>query len=368
MAALRLLAKHRQYVGSRVGHGWGVGLSLCAWQRRSLCSGVGEGEYDHFKPKIAVVGVGGAGGNAVNHMIASGLEGVEFLVANTDVQALSQSLTANRIQLGKAITRGLGAGAKPSVGQQAAEEDIAALLEHPVLEKAHMCFIAAGMGGGTGTGAAPVVAKALREKDVLTVGVATSPFRFEGKIRAKSAAQGLAELEEHVHTLIVINNQRLIEMAKEMKNFSFQDAFKTADDVLHKGVRTITDLIVKPGLINLDFGDVRTVLIGSTEEGGRLGRALMGTGVASGDMRASQAASMAIKNPLLDEESLSGATGLLINITGGDDLTMMEVEEAANIIQEEASPEAYIVWGASQDPALTGKISVSVVATGLGLG
>jgi len=307
-----------------------------------------------LKPRIVVFGVGGAGGNAVNNMIEAGLEGVEFVVANTDAQQLSRSHTERRIQLGASITEGLGAGAQPKVGQSAAEESIPEIAEH--LDGAHMVFITAGMGGGTGTGAAPIIAQAARERRILTVGVVTKPFHFEGRHRMRMADEGVAELQRHVDTLIVIPNQNLFRVANERTTFA--EAFGMADEVLHSGVRSITDLMVHPGLINLDFADVRAVM---TE----MGKAMMGTGEASGEERALMAAQNAIQNPLLDEVSLKGAKAVLINVTGGLDMTLLEVDEAANAISSEVDSEANIIFGAAFDPALEGKIRVSVVATGM---
>ncbi|WP_242913860.1 cell division protein FtsZ [Brevundimonas pishanensis] len=307
-----------------------------------------------LKPRIVVFGVGGAGGNAVNNMIDSGLEGVEFVVANTDAQHLSFAKTDRRIQLGDTITQGLGAGAHPEVGMNAAEESADEIHAH--LEGAHMVFITAGMGGGTGTGAAPVIAKCARDRGILTVGVVTKPFTFEGRHRMRLADAGIAELQRYVDTLIVIPNQNLFRVANERTTFS--DAFQMADQVLHSGVRSITDLMILPGLINLDFADVRAVM-------SEMGKAMMGTGEATGDDRALLAAQNAIANPLLDETSLQGAKAVLVNITGGMDMTLLEVDEAANAIAAEVDGDANIIFGAAFDPALEGKIRVSVVATGM---
>ncbi len=307
-----------------------------------------------LKPRIVVFGVGGAGGNAVNNMIEAGLEGVEFVVANTDAQQLQFAKTERRIQLGVTVTQGLGAGAHPEVGMSAAEESIPEIGEH--LDGAHMIFITAGMGGGTGTGAAPIIAKCARERGVLTVGVVTKPFHFEGRHRMRLADAGINELQRYVDTLIVIPNQNLFRVANERTTFA--EAFGMADQVLHSGVRSITDLMVLPGLINLDFADVRTVM---TE----MGKAMMGTGEASGDDRALMAAQNAIQNPLLDEVSLKGAKAVLVNVTGGLDMTLLEVDEAANAISEQVDPEANIIFGAAFDPSLDGMIRVSVVATGM---
>ncbi|HWU49616.1 MAG TPA: cell division protein FtsZ, partial [Asticcacaulis sp.] len=307
-----------------------------------------------LKPRIVVFGVGGAGGNAVNNMIEAGLEGVEFVVANTDAQQLQFSRTDARIQLGVGITQGLGAGAHPEVGMNAAEASTSEISEH--LEGAHMVFITAGMGGGTGTGAAPVIAKCARERGILTVGVVTKPFTFEGRHRMRLADAGISELQRYVDTLIVIPNQNLFRIANERTTFA--EAFGMADQVLHAGVRSITDLMVLPGLINLDFADVRSVM-------SDMGKAMMGTGEASGEERALLAAQNAIQNPLLDETSLKGAKAVLVNVTGGLDMTLHEVDEAANAISSEVDPEANIIFGAAFDPALDGKLRVSVVATGM---
>jgi cell division protein FtsZ len=307
-----------------------------------------------LKPRIVVFGVGGAGGNAVNNMIEAGLEGVEFVVANTDAQQLAFSKTDRRIQLGVTVTQGLGAGAHPEIGMSAAEESGLEIGEH--LDGAHMVFITAGMGGGTGTGAAPIIAKCARERGILTVGVVTKPFTFEGRHRMRLADAGIAELQRYVDTLIVIPNQNLFRIANERTTFA--EAFGMADQVLHSGVRSITDLMVLPGLINLDFADVRTVM---TE----MGKAMMGTGEATGEDRALMASQNAIANPLLDEVSLKGAKAVLVNVTGGLDMTLLEVDEAANAISDQVDPEANIIFGAAFDPSLDGKIRVSVVATGM---
>ena len=307
-----------------------------------------------LKPRIVVFGVGGAGGNAVNNMIEAGLEGVEFVVANTDAQQLAFARTDRRVQLGVLATQGLGAGAHPEIGMSAAEESIPEIGEH--LDGAHMVFITAGMGGGTGTGAAPIIAKCARERGILTVGVVTKPFHFEGRHRMRLADAGIGELQRYVDTLIVIPNQNLFRVANERTTFA--EAFGMADQVLHSGVRSITDLMVLPGLINLDFADVRTVM---TE----MGKAMMGTGEATGEDRALMAAQNAIQNPLLDEVSLKGAKAVLVNVTGGLDMTLLEVDEAANAISEQVDPEANIIFGAAFDPSLDGMIRVSVVATGM---
>jgi cell division protein FtsZ len=315
---------------------------------------IGPPHVDELKPRIAVIGVGGAGGNAIANMIAAAVEGVDFIVANTDAQALNASPAERRIQLGPHITEGLGAGSRPEIGRAAAEETIASVDE--ALQGTHMCFIAAGMGGGTGTGAAPVIAKAAREKGILTVGVVTKPFTFEGSRRARSAEAGIEELQKHVDTLIVIPNQNLFLIANP--NTTFKEAFQMADEVLQQGVRGITDLMVMPGLINLDFADVRSVM-------SEMGKAMMGTGEAEGDGRALQAAEKAIANPLLDGVSMRGAKGVIVSITGGEDMRLMEVDEAANHIRELVDPDANIIWGSAFNDNLNGKIRVSVVATGI---
>ncbi|MFZ4745650.1 MAG: cell division protein FtsZ [Sphingomonas sp.] len=311
-------------------------------------------EVDELRPRISVIGVGGAGGNAIANMIASGVQGVDFIVANTDAQALNTSAAERRIQLGLKITQGLGAGSRPEIGKAAAEETLVDV--EKALEGAHMCFIAAGMGGGTGTGAAPVIAKAARDKGILTVGVVTKPFAFEGSRRAKSAEAGIAELQKHVDTLIVIPNQNLFLIANP--STTFKEAFQMADEVLQQGVRGITDLMIMPGLINLDFADVRSVM-------GEMGKAMMGTGEASGDNRAIEAAEKAIANPLLDGVSLKGAKGVIVSIVGGEDMRLMEVDEAASHIKELVDPDANIIWGSAFNNELEGKIRVSVVATGI---
>ncbi|MCC5960963.1 MAG: cell division protein FtsZ [Rhodobacteraceae bacterium] len=310
--------------------------------------------HQELAPRITVFGVGGAGGNAVNNMIDKQLEGVDFVVANTDAQALQQSKAPGRIQMGVKITEGLGAGARPSVGCAAAEETIEEIIDH--LAGSHMCFITAGMGGGTGTGAAPIIAQAARELGVLTVGVVTKPFQFEGAKRMRQAEEGVEALQKVVDTLIIIPNQNLFRLANEKTTFT--EAFAMADDVLYQGVKGVTDLMVRPGLINLDFADVRAVM-------DEMGKAMMGTGEATGEDRAVQAAEKAIANPLLDEISLHGARGVLINITGGYDLTLFELDEAANRIREKVDPEANIIVGSTLDPAMEGALRVSVVATGI---
>jgi cell division protein FtsZ len=310
--------------------------------------------HDELKPRITVFGVGGAGGNAVNNMIEKNLEGVDFVVANTDAQALAQSMSQSRVQLGVKVTEGLGAGARASVGAAAAEESIEQIVDH--LAGAHMCFITAGMGGGTGTGAAPIIAQAARELGVLTVGVVTKPFQFEGGKRMKQAEAGVESLQRVVDTLIIIPNQNLFRLANEKTTFT--EAFSLADDVLYQGVKGVTDLMVRPGLINLDFADVRAVM-------DEMGKAMMGTGEGDGEDRAIQAAEKAIANPLLDEISLKGARGVLINITGGHDLTLFELDEAANRIREEVDAEANIIVGSTLDDNMSGRMRVSVVATGI---
>jgi cell division protein FtsZ len=307
-----------------------------------------------IRPRITVIGVGGAGGNAVNNMIRSQLEGVEFLIANTDAQALQQSMCERRIQLGSSTTKGLGAGARPDVGRVAAEEAVREIADQ--LAGSNMAFITAGMGGGTGTGAAPVVAQIAREQGILTVGVVTKPFHFEGAHRMRLAEHGIQELQQYVDTLIIIPNQNLFRVANEKTTFA--DAFKMADEVLYSGVRGVTDLMVMPGLINLDFADIRAVM-------GEMGKAMMGTGEATGENRAIAAAEAAISNPLLDEISMKGARGVLINITGGMDMTLFEVDEAANRIRDEVDPDANIIFGSTFDQSLDGKIRISVVATGI---
>src|SRR5687768_67045 len=311
-------------------------------------------EVEELRPRISVIGVGGAGGNAIANMIQSDVEGVDFIVANTDAQALNHSSADRKIQLGLKITQGLGAGSRPEIGKAAAEEAIMEIEQ--ALDGAHMCFIAAGMGGGTGTGAAPVIAKAARDKGVLTVGVVTKPFSFEGNRRARAAEAGIEELQQHVDTLIVIPNQNLFRIANP--NTTFKEAFMMADEVLQQGVRGITDLMVMPGLINLDFADVRSVM-------GEMGKAMMGTGEASCDNRAIEAAEKAIANPLLDGVSMKGARGVIISITGGEDMRLMEVDEAASHIKELVDPDANIIWGSAFNNDLGGKIRVSVVATGI---
>ena len=312
-------------------------------------------ELKELKPKITVIGVGGAGGNAINNMIDSGLAGVDFVAANTDAQALSKSCSDCKIQLGVQITKGLGAGSHPDIGKSSADETKHEIMEH--LDGTNMLFITAGMGGGTGTGAAPVIARVAKELGILTVAVVTKPFQFEGAGRMRIAEQGLKELEGLVDTTIVIPNQNLFKVADEKTTFN--DAFAMADEVLHAGVRSITDLMVVPGLINLDFADVRTIM-------NNMGRAMMGTGEAEGENRAVDCAQAAIANPLLDDYSLDGAKGLLINITGGTDLTLFEVDKVTNAIRAEVHPDADVIVGSIFDERMEGKVRVSVVATGLG--
>jgi len=315
---------------------------------------IGPPSIEELRPRITVIGVGGAGGNAIANMIEAGIEGVDFIVANTDAQALKGSVAPSRIQLGPDITQGLGAGSRPEVGRAAAEETIEEI--ERALEGVHMVFIAAGMGGGTGTGAAPIIAKTARDKGVLTVGVVTKPFLFEGARRMRSAEAGIEELQQHVDTLIVIPNQNLFLVAKA--ETTFKEAFQLADEVLQQGVRSITDLMVMPGLINLDFADVRSVMA-------EMGKAMMGTGEGEGENRALEAAERAIANPLLDGVSMQGAKGVIISIIGGDDMKLLEVDEAANHIRELVDPDANIIWGSAFNPDLAGKIRVSVVATGI---
>jgi cell division protein FtsZ len=311
-------------------------------------------EEKELAPRITVIGVGGAGGNAVNNMIRANLAGVEFAICNTDAQAMKQNLCDRRIQMGIGVTRGLGAGSRPEVGRAAAEEALEEIMN--ALEGSNMAFITAGMGGGTGTGAAPVIARAARESGILTIGVVTKPFQFEGTHRMRLAEAGIQELQKYVDTLIIIPNQNLFRVANERTTFA--DAFKMADDVLHSGVAGVTDLMVKPGLINLDFADIRAVM-------SEMGKAMMGTGEAEGDRRAIDAAEAAISNPLLEDVSMKGARGVLINITGGLDMTLFEVDEAANRIREEVDPEANIIFGSTFDEALEGRMRISVVATGI---
>ncbi len=311
-------------------------------------------QHTDFSPRITVIGVGGGGTNAVNNMVSMGLDGVEFLVANTDAQSLVHSKADRRVQLGPHLTQGLGAGAKPEIGRAAAEEATEELARH--LDGSHMVFVTAGMGGGTGTGAAPVIARMARERGILTVGVVTKPFDFEGPKRKKSAEAGIEELQQFVDTLIVIPNQNLFRLANERTTFA--EAFKMADNVLYMGVRGVTDLMVNPGLVNLDFADIRTVMA-------EMGKAMMGTGEAEGEDRAVKAAEAAISNPLLEDTSMRGARGVLINITGGYDMTLFEVDEAANRIRKEVDEDANIIFGSSVDEGMNGRLRVSVVATGI---
>ena len=315
---------------------------------------IGPPSVEELRPRITVVGVGGAGGNAIANMIDAEIEGVDFIVANTDAQALNSSTADHRIQLGPEITQGLGAGSRPEVGRAAAEETADEI--ERALEGVNMCFIAAGMGGGTGTGAAPVIAEVARRKGVLTVGVVTKPFLFEGTRRMRAAEAGIEELQKHVDTLIVIPNQNLFLVAKA--ETTFKEAFQLADEVLQQGVRSITDLMVMPGLINLDFADVRSVM-------GEMGKAMMGTGEGEGENRALEAAERAIANPLLDGVSMAGAKGVIISIIGGEDMKLLEVDEAANHIRELVDEDANIIWGSAFNPDLEGRIRVSVVATGI---
>ena len=313
-------------------------------------------DFTELRPRILVFGVGGAGGNAVNNMVSSRLEGVEFLVANTDAQALVHSKAHHRLQIGAQLTQGLGAGSRPDIGMGAAEESADDIRK--ILESSHMVFITAGMGGGTGTGAAPVIAKLARDLGILTVGVVTKPFAFEGARRLRTAEEGIERLKPYVDTLIVIPNQNLFRIANEKTTFA--KAFEMADEVLYAGVRGVTDLMVMPGLINLDFADVRTVM-------SEMGTAMMGMGEAEGDRRAIEAAEAAISNPLLDVSTMKGAKGVLINITGGMDLTLYEVDEAANKIRQEVDPDANIIVGSTFDERLNGRMRVSVVATGIAI-
>ncbi len=311
-------------------------------------------DVQQLSPKIAVIGVGGAGGNAVNNMIASNLDGCEFIVCNTDAQALGNSLAEDKVQLGVNVTGGLGAGSKPEIGQAAAEESLEDILRF--LDGANMAFVTAGMGGGTGTGAAPIIAKACREQGILTVGVVTKPFHFEGVHRMDQAEKGIEEMQKYVDTLIVIPNQNLFRIANEKTTFA--EAFKMADSVLQSGVRGVTDLMVRPGLVNLDFADIRTAMM-------QMGKAMMGTGEATGDKRAVEAAESAINNPLLDDVSMKGANGVIINVTGGYDMTLFEADEACNRIRDEVDPNANIIFGATFDDSMDGSMRVSIVATGI---
>ncbi len=320
----------------------------------SINLAVADTPITHLKPRISVIGVGGGGGNAVNNMIAKNLEGVDFIVANTDSQALAHSTASRKIQLGLEITQGLGAGARPEVGKMAAEEARSEIERE--LEGSNMVFITAGMGGGTGSGAAPVVAKIAKEKGILTVGVVTKPFAFEGKKRMETAEEAVSKFIQEVDSIIIIPNQNLFRIAD--KNTTLADAFVMADNVLYSGVRSITDLMMMPGLINLDFADIKSIMEDK-------GKAIMGTGEAEGENRARVAAEQALSNPLLDDCSMKGAKGVLINITGGNDITLLEIDEAANIIKEEVDEDANIIFGSSYDNSLDGKIRVSIVVTGI---
>ncbi len=311
-------------------------------------------EVQKLSPRIAVVGVGGAGGNAVNNMISAGLEGCEFVICNTDAQAIEGSLCETRVQLGVTVTGGLGAGARPEVGRSAAEESIDEVMRH--LEGANMVFVTAGMGGGTGTGAAPIIARACRDKGILTVGVVTKPFHFEGTTRMRMAEAGIEEMQQYVDTLIVIPNQNLFRVANEKTTFS--EAFRMADSVLQAAVRGVTDLMVMPGEVNLDFADIRSVMQ-------EMGKAMMGAGEATGEGRAVEAAEKAINNPLLDDVSMKGARAVIINVTGGSDLTLFEIDEACNRIRDEVDPNANIIFGSTYNPAMEGVMRVSIVATGI---
>lgn len=320
----------------------------------SINLGVAETTITHLKPRISVIGVGGGGGNAVNNMIVKNLEGVDFIVANTDAQALAHSSASRKIQLGLEITQGLGAGARPEIGKMAAEEAAEEIARE--LEGSNMVFITAGMGGGTGSGAAPIVAKIAKEKGILTVGVVTKPFAFEGKKRMETAEDAVGKFTEEVDSIIIIPNQNLFRIAD--KNTTLAEAFVMADNVLYSGVRSITDLMMMPGLINLDFADIKSIMEDK-------GKAIMGTGEAEGENRARVAAEQALSNPLLDDCSMKGAKGVLINITGGNDITLLEIDEAANIIKEEVDEDANIIFGSSYDDTLEGKIRVSIVVTGI---
>jgi cell division protein FtsZ len=322
--------------------------------KKSMSLKIDIPHHEIAKPRIIIFGAGGAGGNAINNMIRANLEGVEFVAANTDAQAMANSLADNKIQLGLKTTKGLGAGSFPDRGRAAAEENLEEITKY--LEGANMVFIAAGMGGGTGTGAAPVIAKLARERDILTVGVVTKPFHFEGKYRMETAIAGIEELKKYVDTLIVIPNQNLFRIANE--HTTFESAFKMADDVLHAGVRGITDLITMPGLVNLDFADIRTIMT-------KMGKAMMGTGEATGEDRAIAACEAAISNPLLDDISIKGAKGVLVNMTGGPDMTLFEADMAVNAIKKEVDPNANIIFGSAFNENMKGKIRISVVATGI---
>ena len=315
---------------------------------------IGSGELKELKPRILVLGVGGAGGNAINAMIEAGMQGVEFAAVNTDAQDLKLSKADARIQIGTSLTKGLGAGAKHDIGQAAADESLNEIINF--LQGANMVFITAGMGGGTGTGASGVIARAARELNILTVGVITLPFSYEGPKRMRRAIEGMNELKKHLDTSIVVPNQNLFKVASETT--TFEDSFHLSNDVLNHGVQSITDLMVKPGIINLDFADVETVM-------SSMGKAMMGTGEADGENRALTATDMALNNPLIDDYSLKGAKGLLVNITGGKDITLFEVDQAVNKIRAEVDPEAELIFGAIKDESLNGKMRVSIVATAL---
>ena len=315
---------------------------------------IGSGELKELKPRILVLGVGGAGGNAINSMIEAGMQGVEFVAVNTDAQDLKLSKADARIQIGTSLTQGLGAGAKHDIGQAAADESLNEIINF--LQGANMVFITAGMGGGTGTGASSVIARAARELNILTVGVITLPFSYEGPKRMRRAIEGMNELKKHLDTSIVVPNQNLFKVASETT--TFEDSFHLSNDVLNHGVQSITDLMVKPGIINLDFADVETVM-------SSMGKAMMGTGEAEGENRALTATDMALNNPLIDDYSLKGAKGLLVNITGGKDITLFEVDQAVNKIRAEVDPEAELIFGAIKDESLNGKMRVSIVATAL---
>ncbi len=315
---------------------------------------VGGGELKELKPRILVLGVGGAGGNAINAMIKAGMEGVEFVAVNTDAQDLKMSKAHAKIQIGMNLTKGLGAGAKHDIGQAAADESLNEIISY--MQGANMVFITSGMGGGTGTGASHVIAKAARELNILTVGVTTLPFSYEGPKRMRRAVEGLEQFKKHLDTVIVVPNQNLFKIASETT--TFEESFNLSNNVLKHGVQSVTDLMVRPGMINLDFADVETVM-------SSMGKAMMGTGEAEGENRAMAATEMALNNPLIDEYSLQGAKGLLINITGGNDLTLFEVDQSVNKIRAEVDPEAELIFGAIKDESMTGKIRVSIVATSL---
>tara|TARA_B100000767_G_scaffold162810_1_gene152790 strand:+ start:621 stop:2150 length:1530 start_codon:yes stop_codon:yes gene_type:complete len=322
--------------------------------RNNMSINIGGGELKELKPRILVLGVGGAGGNAINAMIEAGMEGVEFVAVNTDAQDLKMSKAHAKIQIGMNLTKGLGAGAKHDIGQAAADESLNEIINY--MQGANMVFITSGMGGGTGTGASHVIAKAARELNLLTVGVTTLPFSYEGPKRMRRAVEGLEEFKKHLDTVIVVPNQNLFKIASETT--TFEESFNLSNNVLKHGVQSVTDLMVRPGMINLDFADVETVM-------SSMGKAMMGTGEAEGENRAMSATEMALNNPLIDEYSLQGAKGLLINITGGKDLTLFEVDQAVNKIRAEVDPEAELIFGAIKDENMTGKIRVSIVATAL---